>query len=115
MTQEPGPSSVADLRPLARMQDQKAWYWYDWANSAFSTTIAGVLFGPYLIAVAEADAVDNRISVLGLAVAPGALPAARARARAQRAAWVAASDDAPRSALDPESVRCATACARASP
>jgi len=75
MTQEPGTSSVADLRPLARLQDQKAWYWYDWANSAFSTTIAGVLFGPYLIAVAEAAAVDDRISVLGLSVAPGALPA----------------------------------------
>jgi hypothetical protein len=22
------PNGVADLRPLARMQEQKAWYWY---------------------------------------------------------------------------------------
>jgi MFS transporter, UMF1 family len=66
---------IADLRPLARAREQKAWYFYDWANSAFSTTIAGVLFGPYLIAIAEEDAVDNRISALGLSVAPGSLPA----------------------------------------
>jgi len=58
----------------ARRREQRAWYFYDWANSAFATTIAGVLFAPYLIAVAEQDAVDNRISVLGLSVAPGSLP-----------------------------------------
>jgi MFS transporter, UMF1 family len=44
---------IADLRPLARMREQKAWYWYDWANSAYVTTIATVLFAPYLITVAE--------------------------------------------------------------
>jgi MFS transporter, UMF1 family len=60
--------------PVARRREQRAWYFYDWANSAFSTTIAGVLFAPYLIAVAENAAVDNRVDVLGLAVAPGALP-----------------------------------------
>ncbi|GEP38419.1 MFS transporter [Nocardioides psychrotolerans] len=70
-TQTPG---VADLGPLNRAKEQKAWYYYDWANSAFSTTIAGVLFAPYLIAIAKEAAVDDRISVLGLSVAPGALP-----------------------------------------
>jgi MFS transporter, UMF1 family len=65
---------VADLRPLARAREQRAWYWYDWANSAFATTVAGVLFAPYLIAVAKEGAVDNRISVLGIDVAPGSLP-----------------------------------------
>ena len=68
------PRGVADLRPLARAREQRAWYFYDWANSAFSTTIAGVLFAPYLIAIAGNAAVDDRISVLGLSVAPGALP-----------------------------------------
>ncbi len=58
----------------ARRQEQRAWYFYDWANSAFSTTIAGVLFAPYLIAVAEQAAAADRIDVLGLSVAPGALP-----------------------------------------
>ncbi len=80
MTTTPGsptsgsPGGIADLRPIARRREQRAWYFYDWANSAFSTTIAGVLFAPYLISVAEEAAVDNRIDVLGLSVAPGALP-----------------------------------------
>lgn len=79
------PTGIADLRPLARMKEQKAWYWYDWANSAYVTTIATVLFAPYLIAVAEQAACgfvgdeDRKCTedlvVLGLSVAPGALPA----------------------------------------
>jgi len=59
---------------MLRRREQRAWYWYDWANSAFATTIAGVLFAPYLIAIAREAAVDNRISVFGLAIAPGSLP-----------------------------------------
>jgi MFS transporter, UMF1 family len=69
------PAGIADLRPLDRAREQKAWYFYDWANSAFATTVAGVLFGPYLIAIAEEAAVDDRVSLLGIDVAPGALPA----------------------------------------
>ena len=65
---------IADLAPLVRARDQRAWYWYDWANSAYFTTVATVLFAPYLINIAENAAVDNRISVLGLSVAPGSLP-----------------------------------------
>ena len=68
------PVGIANLEPLNRAREQRAWYFYDWANSAFSTTIAGVLFAPYLIAIAENAAVDGRISVLGLSVAPGSLP-----------------------------------------
>ncbi len=74
---------IADLRPLVRMKEQKAWYWYDWANSAYVTTIATVLLSPYLISVAEMDACgkvtdDNfkcttDLSVLGLSVSPGSL------------------------------------------
>lgn len=68
------PGGIADLRPLARAKEQKAWYWYDWANSAYVTTIGTVLFAPYIINVAEEAAVNDRISLLGLSVAPGALP-----------------------------------------
>ncbi len=68
------PAGIADLEPLERRKEQRSWYFYDWADSAFSTTIAGVLFGPYLIAIAEEASVGNRIQVLGLSVAPGALP-----------------------------------------
>lgn len=69
------PQGIADLSPLDRAKEQRAWYFYDWANSAFSTTVAGVLFGPYLIAVAENDAVDGRVGFLGFDLLPGALPA----------------------------------------
>jgi UMF1 family MFS transporter len=66
---------IANLKPLTEAKEQRAWYFYDWANSAFATTVSGVLFGPYLIAIAEEAAVDDRVSVLGLSIAPGALPA----------------------------------------
>src|SRR5687768_17586623 len=46
------PSGIADLGPLERAKEQKAWYWYDWANSAFYTTVLTVLFGPYMIEIA---------------------------------------------------------------
>ena len=69
-----GPTGIANLEPLARRKEQRAWYFYDWANSAFSTTIAGVLFAPYLIAIAREAAVDGRIDLLGLSIAPGSLP-----------------------------------------
>src|SRR5690606_40057272 len=31
------------------------WLTYDWANSAFYTTVVSVLVGPYLTALAQAD------------------------------------------------------------
>jgi len=74
---------VADLGPLDRMKEQKAWYWYDWANSAYVTTTAAVLFAPYLTTVAERsvgcavgdDAPDcvTNMSILGLGISPGSL------------------------------------------
>jgi MFS transporter, UMF1 family len=76
---------IADLRPLARLKEQKAWYWYDWANSAYVTTIATVLFGPYVTTLAERDACGfitdevagtkctQDLDVLGLAISPGSL------------------------------------------
>src|ERR1051326_4934056 len=41
------------------------WKMYDWANSAFSTTVAGALFGPYLTRLAQ-TAVGENGGVLGL-------------------------------------------------
>jgi UMF1 family MFS transporter len=79
-----GPVGIADLGPLARRREQRAWYWYDWANSAYVTTIATVLFAPYLTSVAETAAcgapgtVDapctTNLTVLGfVSVSPGSL------------------------------------------
>jgi len=67
--------SRTDVRVGARQREHRAWYWYDWANSAYVTTVTTVLFAPYLIAVAKEAAVDNRVQLLGfIPVAPGALP-----------------------------------------
>jgi UMF1 family MFS transporter len=66
---------IADLGPLNRAREQRAWYFTDWAASAFQTTVAGVLFAPYLISVAEnAVGEHGRIHLLGLSIAPGSLP-----------------------------------------
>lgn len=79
------PAGIADLGPLARAKEQRAWYWYDWANSAYVTVVATVLFAPYLTSVAERAACgfvtdDDKglkcsedLHVLGLAVSPGSL------------------------------------------
>jgi MFS transporter, UMF1 family len=78
------PAGIADLAPLHRAKEQRSWFFYDWANSAFATTIAGVLFAPYLISVAEEAACgfvgdddrscDRSLELLGLAISPGSLP-----------------------------------------
>jgi MFS transporter, UMF1 family len=85
MTGATRPGGIADLAPLARRKEQRAWYWYDWANSGYVTTVATVLFAPYLISVAEDAACGfvgtsdractTDLSVLGLSVSPGSLVA----------------------------------------
>jgi len=75
---------VADLAPGAteRLGQQRAWNWYDWANSAFYTTVLSVMFAPYLITVAgkaagcvDADETCKRtVNLLGLHLAAGSLP-----------------------------------------
>ncbi len=61
-------------------REQRAWYFYDWANSGYVTTTGTVLFGPYLTSVAKdaAGCVGDgicaaRLQVLGIPVAPGSL------------------------------------------
>lgn len=46
-TQSQAPEAYAE-----NARYQRPWYWYDWANSAFVTTVGTVLFGPYLTEVA---------------------------------------------------------------
>ncbi|MGH3413571.1 MAG: MFS transporter [Marmoricola sp.] len=68
--------------PAERRRQQRAWNWYDWANSAYYTTVLSVMFAPYMITVAgraagctDPDATCNRtVSVLGLHLAAGSLP-----------------------------------------
>jgi MFS transporter, UMF1 family len=76
------PIGIADLSPIDRLEQQKAWNWYDWANSAFYTTVLSVLFAPYMITVAGKaagcvdpdDTCNKTVNVLGLHLAAGSLP-----------------------------------------
>ena len=50
-------------------REQVGWYFYDWANSAFSTTVVTLFLGPYLTVLAKAGADGNGyIYPLGLPV-----------------------------------------------
>lgn len=77
-------TTVREYDPADRRhREQRAWYFYDWANSAYVTTVATVLFAPYLTAVAERAACGPGVSddnpcrtdlrVLGLDVSAGSL------------------------------------------
>jgi MFS transporter, UMF1 family len=47
----------------------RSWYFYDWANSAFSTTVIAVFFAPYLTNIAEAGAdAQGNVSLLWMSV-----------------------------------------------
>ncbi|MBU6359146.1 MAG: MFS transporter [Chloroflexi bacterium] len=49
---------------------------YDWANSAFSTTVATVFLGPYLTSLANAAADSQKlVYLLGIPIAPGSFMA----------------------------------------
>jgi UMF1 family MFS transporter len=76
------PDAVGPPETAARRREQRAWYVYDWANSAYQTTTLTVLFGPYLTVIAKREACPGQdtdlacgtdLSVLGLPVAPGSL------------------------------------------
>ncbi len=44
------------VQPLSSARERTGWYFYDWANSAFSTTVVTLLLGPYLNSLAKAAA-----------------------------------------------------------
>ncbi len=59
---------------LTRKGVRRSWYLYDWANSAFSTTVISLFIGPYLTSVAESGAdASGMISLWGLDMRPGSL------------------------------------------
>ncbi|HET8766948.1 MAG TPA: MFS transporter, partial [Pedococcus sp.] len=55
---------------------KRPWYWYDWANSAFVTTVGTVLFGPYLTTVAKKAACPDQDTDLQCAVDLHVVPGA---------------------------------------
>lgn len=91
-TEELGPVPAADAE--ARKRERRGWYWYDWANSTFYTSVITVFGAAYVTGLAESAAeadtalngptpcpgegersvlVDCDISVLGLEVPAGSL------------------------------------------
>jgi MFS transporter, UMF1 family len=65
--------------PAGSRRERTGWYFYDWANSAFSTTVITVFLGPFLTSVTEqaagcalgADDCSGRVHPLGVTVAAG--------------------------------------------
>ena len=66
-------TSAQALKPGNR-REQVGWYFYDWANSAFSTTVAAVFLGPYVSNLTEqAAGPDGLVRFFGIPVAPYSL------------------------------------------
>ncbi|MET8527834.1 MFS transporter [Micromonospora sp. NPDC005172] len=65
--------------PASTRRERRGWYIYDWANSAFQSTVITVFLGPFLTTVAEtaagcelgADSCDGYVHPLGIRVAAG--------------------------------------------
>ncbi len=63
-----------NLSAPERSRQQRAWYFYDWGNSAFTTTVVTLFLGPYLTSIARAAAdSDGRIHPFGLSIDPRSL------------------------------------------
>ncbi len=61
--------AAATLPTVNDKRELFGWTMYDWANSAFSTTVVTVFLGPYLTSVAEAAADANGfLRVLGFSI-----------------------------------------------
>ncbi|WP_431921923.1 MFS transporter [Micromonospora wenchangensis] len=71
--------TVAVDTPAGLRRERRGWYLYDWANSAFQTTVITVFLGPFLTTVTElaagcelgADRCDGYVHPLGVRVAAG--------------------------------------------
>ena len=69
-TAEPKPTAPSQLKPGNR-REQFGWYFYDWANSAFSTTVGSVFLGPYVSNLAGlAAGADGMVRILGIPMDP---------------------------------------------
>jgi UMF1 family MFS transporter len=74
--QENDVASIAQTNTLPSTNDKReinGWAMYDWANSAFSTTVGAVFLGPYLASLVENAAKaspDGQARFFGLPVAP---------------------------------------------
>ncbi|MCY4083144.1 MAG: MFS transporter [Caldilineaceae bacterium] len=72
MPQESAAAAAPAHEPgLGNRREQVGWYFYDWANSAFSTTVATVFLGPYISNLSRAAAGPDELArFFGFPVAP---------------------------------------------
>jgi UMF1 family MFS transporter len=74
MTDEAAPSGETIEAPPSTQRERVGWYFYDFANSAFSTTVVTVFLGPYLGSIAEnAQDAKGLVHPLGIPVAAGSV------------------------------------------
>ncbi|GAA2385831.1 MFS transporter [Catellatospora methionotrophica] len=68
------PPAPAEGYGQSTKRERVGWYFYDWANSAFSTTVVTAFLGPYLTAIAEngADPAGD-VHLLGMSFKAGSL------------------------------------------
>lgn len=57
VTRSAGPAPTPQRRDT---REQRGWYVYDWANSAFQTTVVTVFLGPYLTTITQNAAGPRR-------------------------------------------------------
>ena len=73
MSVETSTGTAAERRSWLGTREQTGWYFYDWANSAFSTTVVAVFLGPYLTGITQAAADSGGfVHPLGIPVRAGA-------------------------------------------
>src|SRR5215467_9288977 len=69
LAEGPTCETIADVKqagapsplPINDKHEIFGWAMYDWANSAFSTTVAGALLSPYITTLAQSAVGDNGI------------------------------------------------------
>jgi UMF1 family MFS transporter len=82
MTATETPAPPAPAYGESTKRERVGWYFYDWANSAYSSTIVAVFLGPYLSALARTAAgcpektdvcMAQPVTVLGITLKAGAV------------------------------------------
>lgn len=53
---------------MSKRSERIGWYFYDWANSAFATTVVTVFLGPYLTEITKAASMNGFITPFGIAI-----------------------------------------------